>query len=143
MNVTEMKPNQVYVLTDDVINPKPDRRQTRDWRALPTIPKGTRFWVRSNVDHSQYPELCGLPWNHQSVFVGSKASAPLVDAVLPHLVVADDSDAFIYRMQQQYQVSDERVLRRLLDSGVLSRETYESVAKELDEEYRLDEALPR
>lgn len=36
-------------LREDVKNPSPDRRASRDWRCLPVIPKGTKFYVQVDL----------------------------------------------------------------------------------------------
>lgn len=43
MKIEELKDGAVYILTRDVQNPEPDRRQTRHWTAFPVWQKGLRI----------------------------------------------------------------------------------------------------
>ena len=39
-------PKKIYVLTEDVTNPKPDKRASREWELFPVWERGTRFSVK-------------------------------------------------------------------------------------------------
>lgn len=45
----------IYTLTQDVKNPKPDKRMAGDWRATPIWTKGMRFVIEEHSDeNSEY-----------------------------------------------------------------------------------------
>lgn len=57
----------IYELSKDVKNPKPDRRTTRDWRAIPVWEKGTRFLILEDRELG-YPRLTRLgSYHHEDV----------------------------------------------------------------------------
>lgn len=45
-----MYKKQLFVLTRDIPNPKPDRRTTRDWRGAETWKQGTMFVIETRTN---------------------------------------------------------------------------------------------
>ena len=91
----DLKDGMILVLTSDVTdNPMADRRVRRDWRALPTIPKGTRFVVRRDGIDINDPVIAGRRirsewYTLQPIGVRCAGIYELVLHANPHDVVTD------------------------------------------------------
>jgi hypothetical protein len=86
MNMTNqptvnIKPNTTYRLTEDVKNPKPDKRQKYDWTAQPVWKAGMLF--RAQEGHSEGISIFSGKFSHQNVRPYNKE---VWDAIVPHLV---------------------------------------------------------
>jgi hypothetical protein len=145
---TKKKPDLIdlaagcYVLDDDVTNPRPDKRVTRNWTCSPVWKKGTRLYVRSN----RYPdnenvvsraiECIDERWTHMNVHRGW-SDADRWNALAAHMrPVLEDLDFLLHR-RDIGGYSRAEVLRVLLEWRRITladiEAAYETAMRESDE----------
>jgi len=125
---------ELIELTEDVTNPKPDRRVKHDWRCKPVLLKGLKLMVRRDDYRPPWDEGTVLPrtvmtmeggYSHQSIErVGRHDTHPLVSLVLassrsvPKTGVAalaelgfgpDAADLFIDVLYERGVITDEHL----------------------------------
>ncbi len=90
MNIKDFKNKKTYRLSNDVENPKPDKRVTVDWRKKVIIPAGKLFFFRSRNPEARfgYDRLEPMEgYATQSVTMHD----PLLLAMAPYLDLIDDT----------------------------------------------------
>jgi hypothetical protein len=116
--MVDIKPG-TYRLTRDVINPHPDRRMRRDWRALPVVPAGTMFAVslwcpgtdNETVELKAHSSV-GHDWS-----IGP--SNDLFDLIAPFLYPVEESPTD-YLLRETYEHHAGRLLDILVTQGKLT-----------------------
>ena len=97
-----------YVLTEDVTNPRPDRRATRDWTNAETWKKGMRLFVRESEEHDilgtgrtfTFFQIEGIDerWQHMNIRKGQH-DADRWNAITAKMkAVPEDLDGLLHRL---------------------------------------------
>jgi hypothetical protein len=151
LNYSELKPDAIYRLTEDVKNPHADRRRKRQANMLPVWKKGTRFLAREQVfentvgdvevriiwfilefvDH-KYGAMYGIP-AHEDDFKKTDKGGRDTDranAIMASLEPAEeDFTAFLSRVRiEDYTMMS--LVKRLCAKGVLTH-------KQIEDEYNI------
>lgn len=124
MTETEELTPGIYVLTEDVTNPRPDGRKSA-WWCRKVFRKGKEFVLRADQDIPGRLEFSPFPsQGHVPQTVNPKKPRPMfatVAAILPHLERRDPAT-----VRELLSVLDERadyVLKLLVDYDVIDLET--------------------
>ena len=119
----------VWVLTEDVKNPKPDRRAKHDWRLHPVWKAGTRFSLR--VQKGYMPSLTTGRWTSDSMSTmsdGWTAMAPFLQR----------ANASLQEQINQDNIPEIDVFDKLIEMKLVTVEQVEDairlVRKDLNEE---------
>lgn len=108
-----------YQLTEEIANPKPDRRKKYDWRAQDTVPAGGLYVRIKTKDGNTLAPVdepnASLPVKH-----------PLIQAMADHL---EDHEPSLKEMIAGSQIDPMRVLRAVVKSDDLDLETVETTIK--------------
>lgn len=114
-----------YVLDSDVVNPKPDRRASRDWTNAPTWEKGMRLFVRPTfydvVNGKKVYiltiEYIGTRWSHMNIKTYERERW---NAITEHMKrVEEDFDFLLHRLDVG-SYSRGEVLRQLVKDGKIT-----------------------
>ena len=110
MNVKDFQNKKTYRLSNNVENPKPDKRVTGDWRKKVIIPEGKLFFFRvrnpkSTFGCDQLEPMDG--YSTQSLTMHD----PLLLAMTPYLDLIDDT---LETILKRYDITDADVLRFLI-----------------------------
>lgn len=136
MNIKDFKDKRMYRLSNDVSNPKPDRRITNDWRKKPIIPAGKLFFFvakRPNVEFG---------WATLQPMTGySSKDVPLHDplllAIAPYLDLVEDT---LETVLKRHDINHADVLRFLIKANSISINFIDGFGPEIiemvDEEFR-------
>lgn len=113
----------IYVLSQDVENPHPDRRYKHDWRCEPVFAANTKFVVGVNL----HLRKCGA-FAHHDLCLGQ------YDALLPHLRPGGEECSWLW-LRESVQVHEwaEEVLLLAIDKGLLTEEQIVSLVAEAKE----------
>jgi hypothetical protein len=132
----------VYLLTSDVINPNPDRRQKFDWRRWVKVPSGTRFQVMEvppwDTRDPATPSLkmINLEISHASLY-DVRDHHELWGLLAPHLERQTETIRDHFRLiRDKHSVDTDEMLERLCQLGIVNVEVLYSVAEVIDREQR-------
>lgn len=93
----DFKEGASYRLTQDVKNPKKDKRRTRDWNAVEVFKAGTVFQARLE-DHGTGETYWSLRKRGSYWHMGFNANGPQGKALLPFLEEVNDLKAQIWQL---------------------------------------------
>jgi hypothetical protein len=145
MNFSELKPDAIYRLTEDVKNPHADRRYKRQPNMVPVWKEGTRFLAREEVFENTHEEVkIRVVWyrlefvDHRfgSMYAIPAHESPRDDSDHSHQAAAimavlepteEDFDALTSRLQlDDYALTN--LLRRLCATGAVTHKQIEDEA---------------
>lgn len=124
-----------YVLEDDVTNPRPDKRVTRNWTCSPVWKKGTRLYVRATHRYSDNENVVSRAieciderWTHMNVHRGWSDGDRWNALAARMLPVPEDLDFLLHR-RDIGGYSRTEVLRVLVDQGRITLADIEAAHK--------------
>ena len=128
----DIKPG-LYVLSQDVTNPSPDRRVHHDWTRFPVWEAGTEVLVAIAIDvESSHASLPGKAHHIVEMtcpqgYMHQRLSKKQMDTVLPYLVSAQQSfDTMRKQVQANTHIAN-TVLEYLYDNNMVDRATVDTL----------------
>lgn len=139
-----MKPGQ-YVLSTNVMNPKPDRRSRYDWRLLEWWPKGMEFTIDEDRGLNRMTRIRQTwgRYDSQCLYIESPENRTQVDALLDKLVPAERSGArdlkALYGSKNEPNSISFAVLAKLLDTRVIDVTQIETAIDQVNADFDEEE----
>lgn len=119
----------VYELTQDIINPKPNRRNKHDWRFWPVIPKGTKFRMTEASDTVRNSRSLAEFRSADRLWENDPQDAQLFHLVLHSLVHSE-----VGLPELLWDSDCEKLLRQLVEQGKVSLDVLRQLRYETEED---------
>jgi hypothetical protein len=122
---------RTYTLTEDAINPKPDRRRKQDIATVPILKAGTQI-----IEHIDRFEIGGVGvevrrFTAPGLYGDITQRLPFYDALLDTLTSATETEIPIAALID-CMMSPIEVLERLVEKGSVTREDIAAILNEAD-----------